>query len=416
MVRYKGAIKEVVTLLSGSVLAQVITLVAYFVLLRIYSPADYGLYTIFFSYIEVLVIVSTCKYEVGVVAADNDHSAIALGRFALRLNYIVSLALLAVFSILATLGWLPGKFARLGWLAILISPMVFFIGNNRIFSAIYNRYHRYRAMATSDIVGASSGAVLKTLFGLLGMHSAGMPAGAVLGQASANINYRLGLRRIGLPYTTKAEEREAARHQSNYPRYVAPKDFISSFSANLPFLWLALYFDNAAVGLLAVATTFVIQPCNLIGGVFEKVIYARTAEAVREERPVVKDLARFVIGMMLAALLLAIVLWFFAEPLITLCFGNRWEGCGIYIRALLPWAVAVSGSLPLMFIPNIFGTQRTELYIYLVQLILRSGAILVGIIASDFLLAVRLFAAVSSLTALSLTVWYLAQAARRTSK
>ena len=120
--------------------------------------------------------------------------------------------------------------------------------------------------------------------------------------------------------------------------------------------------------------------------------------------------------MMLAALLLAIVLWFFAEPLITLCFGNRWEGCGIYIRALLPWAVAVSGSLPLMFIPNIFGTQRTELYIYLVQLILRSGAILVGIIASDFLLAVRLFAAVSSLTALSLTVWYLAQAARRTSK
>ncbi len=411
--KFRGAIKEVATLLSGSVVAQVITLVAYFVLLRIYSPADYGLYTIFFSYIEVLVILSTCKYEMGVVAADSDRSAVALGRFALRLNMIVSLVLLAVLSILATAGWLPGKFDRLGWLAVLIAPMVFFVGNNRIFNAIYNRYHRYRAMAASDIVGASSAAVLKTLFGLLGMHSAGMPAGAVLGQASANINYRLGLRRLALPDTTRADECAEARRRSNYPRYVAPKDFVSSFSANLPFLWLALYFDNAAVGLLAFATTFIIQPCNIVCGAFERVLYARTAEAVREGRRVVGKLVRFVALMMLAALAVAVVLWFFAEPLVTLCFGARWEGCGVYIRALLPWAVAISGSLPLMFVPNIFGTQRTEFFIYLGQLALRVGAIVVGIFAADFLLAVRLFAAASALTAVSLTVWYLSQLARR---
>lgn len=412
--KFKGAIKESATLLTGSFVAQVISLVAYFVLLRIFTPADFGLYTIFFSYIEVLVIASTCKYEMGVVAADTDRSSAALGRFALRLNALVSLLLLAVLALLAAAGWLPGKFGHLGWLALLIAPMVFFTGNNRVLSALYNRFHRYRAIAASDIAGAGTGAVLKALFGLLGMHSAGLPAGAVLGQAAANVGYRVGLKKLPLPEVDAAECRAEARRQRNYPRYVAPKDFVSSFSANLPFLWLALYFDNAAVGLLAIATTFVIRPCHLVCAAFERVLFARTAEGVRDGRPVAGPLLRFVALAEGVAVAVALLAWFFAEPLVALCFGDRWVGCGEYIRALLPWAVALAGSLPLMFIPNIFGTQRTEFHIYLVQLALRAAAVVVGIVTRDFLLSVRLFAAVSALTSFSLTAWYLVQSARRT--
>lgn len=411
--RYRGFFREVGTLLSGSVVAQGITLVAYFALLRIFSPADFGLFTIFFSYIEVLVIASTCKYEMGVVAADTDRAAAALGRFALRLNMVVSLVLLAVLSVLATAGWLPGKFERLGWLAVLISPMAFFTGNNRVLSALYNRFHRYRAIAVSDIVGAGTGALLKALFGMVGMHSAGLPAGAVLGQAAANIGYRLGLKKLPLPEVDLAESRREARKQSNYPRYVAPKDFVSSFSSNLPFLWLALYFDNAMVGLLAISITFVIRPFHLVGAAFERVLFARTAEAVRDGRNVFRPLLRFVAWAEGIALAVAVLAWFFAEPVMAFCFGDRWMGCGEYIRALLPWAMALAGSVPLMFIPNIFSTQRTEFFIYLGQLAMRVGAIVAGIVCSDFLLGVRLFAAVSAITSFSLTAWYLAQSARR---
>ena len=187
MVKFKGAIKEAATLLSGSVVAQVITLVAYFVLLHIYTPADYGLFTIFYSYIEVLIILSTCKYEMAVVAADTEADAAAVSRFALRLNTIVSVVLLTVLLVLNLMDWLPGKFERLGWLALLIAPMVFFCGNNRVYSSLYNRFHRYHAIATSEVVGAGSGAALKTVFGMLGIHSSGLPLGAVLGQAAQSV-------------------------------------------------------------------------------------------------------------------------------------------------------------------------------------------------------------------------------------
>lgn len=409
---FKGAIKEAATLLSGSVVAQVITLVAYFVLLHIYTPADYGLFTIFYSYIEVLIILSTCKYEMAVVAADTETDAAAVSRFALRLNTFVSLLLLTVLFVLNLLGWMPGKFERLGWLALLIAPMVFFCGNNRVYSSLYNRFHRYKAIATSEVVGSGSGAVIKTVLGLLGIHSSGLPLGAVLGQAMANINYRLGMKGLGLPTVTAEERRAAASRYRNFPKYVAPKDFISSLSSNLPFIWLALYFDNTYVGFLGIAVTFILQPCNLISGAFERVLYARTTEAVRDKRSIAGGLLRFILGIEGITIVVSILLWFFAEPLFAFCFGGRWQGCGVYVRALLPWVVMAMGYLPLMFIPNIFGTQRTEFYIYIVQLALRVGAIVIGIMMSDFLLAVRLFAGVSAFIALILTGWYIMQIVR----
>lgn len=410
--KFKAAIREAATLLSGSVVAQVITLVAYFALLRIFTPDDYGLFTIFFSYIELLVIASTCKYEMGVVASDNERSATALSRFALRLNAVVSLVLLVVLAVLAVAGWLPGKFRQLGWVALLIAPMVYFMGNNRLLAALYNRRHRYRAIAASDIAGAASGAGLKALFGLLGMHTTGLPLGAVLGQAAANIGYRLGLKQLQLPEVGRAECRAEARRQSNYPRYVAPKDFVSSLSSNLLFLGLALWFDNASVGLLAIAVTFIIRPCNLIAAAFERVLFARTAEDVHAHRPVGRQLLHFTVAVTAAAAIAAVALWFLAEPLMAFCFGDRWAGCGVYIRALLPWAVAQAASASLMFIPNIFNTQRTELFIYLGQLLLRIAAIAIAIAAGSFLLGAQLFAAVSAVTSLTLTAWYLAQTFR----
>ena len=97
--KHSSALREVTTLLSGSVVAQAIAFAAYFVLLRIYTAEDYGLFSIFYSYIEVIIIFSTCKYELAIVPAATDQEAAAIGRYALKLNAIVSAALLAVLTV-----------------------------------------------------------------------------------------------------------------------------------------------------------------------------------------------------------------------------------------------------------------------------------------------------------------------------
>ena len=404
--------REAATLVSGNVMAQVITLVAYFVLTRIYTPDDYGLFNIFYSYIEVLIIFSTCKYELAIVVAEDEREASAVARFALRLNAMVAMLLLTVALVLWLTGALPGNFALLGWMVLLIPPMVFFCGTSRVYSFLYNRFHRYTMIAVSDSVNAGVGAATKIVLGLVGFFHSGLPIGTVIGRAVANINYRLRMRSLSLPKATAAESKAAARKHRNFPLFVASKDLVNTFASNLPFLWAAIYFDRAEVGLFGLALTFTLQPVNILSAAFERVLYARTAEAVRERQPVMRLQRRFLFLLLAVALPVCVLAWFIAEPLFVFCFGDRWQGCGVFVQALLPLALTGLCTNSLMFISNVFSSQRAEFDFYLVLAALRVAAIAVGIANESFLLAIALYAAAGTLVKVSLLVWYLWQVRR----
>lgn len=404
--------RDSATLVSGNIIAQAISLLAYLLLTRIYSPSDYALFNIFYSYIEVLIILSTCKYELAIVVGDNEQESTSIARFAMRVNTRVSLALLTLVAVLYLTGSLPGSFSQLGILSLLIPPMVFFSGTSRVYAALFNRVRHYREIAASDMANSASGALLKVLFGLAGMFRSGMPLGTVLGQALANLVYRFRIQRLHLPRVTRQQRLDAARRHRNFPLYVAPKDLVNSISTNLPFLWLALYFNQAEVGLFALALTFTFRPVNILNNAFDRVLYARCAELVRERMSIAHIIRRFLLLANLIALPVGILVWFTAEPIFTFFFSGKWSGCGIYVQAMLPWFFLLLSSGSLMFISNIFATQRVEFYVNLLLLALRASAIGIGIALGSFLLAIQLFSAVSFLVAAGLLIWYLVQVRR----
>lgn len=405
---------SIATLLSGSVLAQLIVLLAYPVVTRLFSPQDFGLFNVFYSYIEVLIILSTCKYELAIPMADDDIEAKAVTRLALAINTLVSVALLLVITVLLVFNALPGESNALGCIALLIPFMVFFSGTSRIYSFLFNRYKQFHPIAASDVVCASSGSLLKIALGVLAslwsvLSQWGLPLATVLGQAAANVNYLVRMRKLpthGLRNPDGASLKRVARKFVNFPCFTAPKDFVSSFSYNLPFLWLAAYFDKAEVGLFALALTFTFRPANIVNTAMERVLYVRTVERVRNHQPVMRDLARFVGYINLVAVPVCLLLFFFAEPLFGFFFGDRWSGCGYYVRCLIPWTFVVLTASSLSFIPNIFSTQGKEFVFYLVLLVLRIVALWVGIVQQDFQLAILLFSIAGAVVSLLLTVWY----------
>ena len=410
-------IRDGVTLVSGNVWAQAIAFVSYLVLSRLFSPEDFGLYNIFYSYIEVLVIVSTCKYELAIVLADNDREAAAVGRLALRLNTIISVILLTVLLVLILLGrcetLASTRLSSLNpMLALLIPPMVFLCGTSRVYSFTLNRFRRFSSIALSEVVGSTSGVLLKVLLGLPRLastlwHTVGLPLGTVLGRACANVNLAWRWRRLDLPRDISGDERRrAAARFRNFPLYTMPKDLINSLSYNLPFLWLALYFDKAEVGLFAMALTCTFRPVNIFNTAFEKLLFVRIAERVRAHQTIRADLRRFVLIINAIALPVFVVAFFFGDDICSFLFGRRWNDCGYYIRCLLPWVYVVLTSSSLMFISNVFGRQRTEFGFYIVLFLLRLAAMVAGLYFGSFRLAILLFAAAGAAVSLSLLLWY----------
>ena len=59
--------KSYSTILSGTVIAQLINIVSLLVFARLYEPSDFGLYQIYFSVMNVLLMVACYRYEVSLL-------------------------------------------------------------------------------------------------------------------------------------------------------------------------------------------------------------------------------------------------------------------------------------------------------------------------------------------------------------
>lgn len=413
--------RDGITLVSGNAWAQVVTFAAYLLLTRLFSPEEFGLYNIFFSYIDVLVIVSTCKYEMAVVIASDDKEASAVSRLALRINAIVSVALfllpLLLFLFSAN-GSILGSSGIPVSLALLLPPMVFFCGTSRVYAAMLNRHKSFSHIALSEVVGSTSGSLLKILFGLpllIGTlwHNMGLALGTVIGKIASNINYYLKIRKERLLAVVGSDERrKAARKYRNFPLYTMPKDLVNSLSFNLPFILLALYFDKVEVGLFSLALTATFRPVNLLNTAFEKLLYVRVAEKVRARQSIKGDIMRFVALSALVSLPLFLVAFFYGDAIFGFIFGRKWSSCGYYIRCMVPWVYVSLTSASLVFLANVFSRQRTEFVFYIILLFLRVASMVAGIALHDFRLAILLFALSGAAIYLSLLIWYLTLVAR----
>ena len=396
-------LKDSSTLIGGNVIAQGITVLSYFLLSRLYSTAEFGAFNRFYSYVEILIILSTLRYELATPIAASPREAAAVARLSLILNTVFSVLLFPLILLLPK-AWLPP-------FALLLPLMVFFCGTARVYTALFNRFREFRQNATSVVVTSTTGVLAKILLAFKSLtHAVGLPLGTVLGQAAGNVNYLLRLRRLNLPRrTTKEEYREASHKFSNFAKFTTPKDLINSLSHNLPIIWLPLAFavPDASIGLFGMALTFTFRPVNILNNAFEQVLYVRTAEKVRQKESIWRDIRKFILVLNVCALPLFVVAFFIAEPAATFFFGARWEGCGYYIRCLLPWVYVMLTSTSLMFLANIFGRQHTEFRFYLVLFLLRIAALVVGIVQHDFQLAILLFSAVSAIVSIALFVWYM---------
>lgn len=401
------------TLLTGNVVAQGLAFLAYLLLLRLFTPDDFGLCNVFFSYTEVLIILSTCKYEMAIVVAPDDNEASLLARLAFRLNALLTLLLFAVAAVMALTGVTLSNLPAI--LLLLLPLLVYFTGTYRIYVFLCNRHKEYRALALGEVVSVSGGTVTRILFGLLApvlnlFHTIGLPLGSVLGKMAGHAYlHHVVCRKNHYYHPTAAPLRPIARKYINFARYVMPRELVSSFSANLPLMWLSLYFDKPLLGLFSLALTFTQRPAGILANTFEKVLYQSSSVTVQQQLPLRRNILRFALLLGVGVAAVAAVVFLFAEPLFVLLFGGQWVGTGYYVRCLLPWMSILVISNSLSFISSIFGTQRVDFILQVVQLLLRAVALYIGIRQGDFQLAVLLFCIVSAVVQAVQLAWYLYQ-------
>jgi O-antigen/teichoic acid export membrane protein len=405
-------------LLTANVVAQAIGLLVYPVLTRLYAPEDFGLLNLFMSIGGIGVLLATMAYHDAIVLPKEESRARAL----MQVCGLCVAAVMVLFALtiplakpIAALFETP-DLAQWWWL------MPLYIGGMGLWNAVSNLFIRtksFRRISVYQIAQSVLNAGGKAGLGALGWIPGGLIMPTIFSPVLAiGISLLNGGKRLvkDLFRWDGQAVREAAKEYRNFPFYSCPRMLISYLSNNLPFLLLTPVFGLTQTGYFGMAMTLAYRPIQMVVQSVYQVLYQRTTQLVNEGQRILPLLRRFVLRAVLVIAPVWVVLYGILPWLTAWLLGDEWRVCGEYIRLLLPWLMMVVLTITINYLPDIFGRQRTMMWIEILYLVLRVSALLAGIYMQSVQWAIGLYAASGTLILTGELIWFLVLAYRHDRK
>ncbi|HEH2319651.1 TPA: type 8 capsular polysaccharide synthesis protein Cap8K, partial [Staphylococcus aureus] len=158
-------------MILSSGIAQVILIITTPIITRLYSPAEFGEFTIFSNIAMILIPIINARYDLLIVNAKNDRSANILSQISFLISLLILLILIPILAISA---WLYPNFI-LDFIFIII--MLFLVSLTNIFTNYLNKERKYKVLSLINVFRAGSMALLQIIFGLLSLGSLGLIIG-----------------------------------------------------------------------------------------------------------------------------------------------------------------------------------------------------------------------------------------------
>jgi len=334
--------RHVATMMAGNVTAQAIAFMAAPVITRLYSPDEFGLLTLVWSYYGILAVVSCLCYEQPIVIEPRDDNAINI--FVLCIIITISLALL--------IGGIIYLFAEEIALIInfkfdknylwFIPVAIFSSGLNKSLVSWNSREKKFKIISLCGIFGTISSVSVKIIFAVLFFSSgAWLLSGNILGFFVPAVILLIVFFYESFPSLRANFSRQKmirlAKEYYRFPTYHVATSLLNSASQNLPVALLAYYFSPVILGFYGLANSIMKRPVNLISTSMSKVFLQKIAEA----HVAGKDLRRHFLlatkGLVLIGIIPFCILGFAGSEIFSFVFGEKWLTAGFYAQLLAPW-------------------------------------------------------------------------------
>lgn len=333
---HRPVFKNVLVLLTGSTLAQLIAILISLLTARIFSPEDFGAFAIYGSITGVVTAIASLRYDMTIVLPDSDEEARVVGKLATLINVIISVA----FALAAVLlrNWvfdLWGNRVVADWLPV-GGLSIFLVAQVTILQYWHNRTRNYKAISINRVeqtVGSAGG---QLGFGVAGMVSMqGLLFGTLVGQAWAFFRLNAKAKDFRRPVGEDAPSLAyVAKKYKKMPLLNLPNALVDAVRVNGIQMLVGLV-AVSGLGQFNLAWRTLQVPIGLINGAISQVFYRELA-AIKPGgmRPLVgrTTLRSAVFGIPPFIALYVVSPWLF-----TFVFGPQWDQAGDFARALTPW-------------------------------------------------------------------------------
>ena len=404
-------IKNFTKLLSANIISQIIGLIVYPILTRIYTPEDFGLLNLFLSISGVLVILSTAEYYNAIVLPKEEKKAISIVQVCLLLLFsIVGATTISVcFSEqIASLFNTP-KLADYYWMMPII---VLALGGWNILNYWHTRNSQYNNISRYLISNSILSSGGKICFGYAGILNGGMIYSVVTAPIISlffNLLHIKGKLKLFFAFSWNEIKQEAKTYKF-FPTYSLPRSFVNIIAGQLPVLLLTPIFGSHYVGLWGMALLLGFTPINVITRSIYQVLYQHTTERVNRKQPIGDFFKHFTIAVLSIGIPFFALLYWVLPDLTTFLLGKGWELTSIYLRWMLPWLLCSMLTSSTGFLADIFFKQKIGFGFELLTTILRCIGIAIGIYMHNFTIAIIGYSIGTAIAVAAQYVWIISLA------
>lgn len=335
-------LRSATVLISGSVIAQLLSILLQPVLRRFFSPESFGIYSVYLSLVGMILILSSLRYDDAIVLPKSDKESINLVGLALIINFIFNLL---VFLLVLLLGRkiifflnLPENFPP--GILLIIPAGAFLFGTYQSLNNWLIRESKYYSISANKLVRRSTEGVAQIVFALTKSFN-GLIYSDLVGQA-ANVtttaiqagNSRLNLRLISLN-----KLKYVFRKYSEFPRYNLIPAFMSSCSFLLPPIFINKFFSPQIAGFFDLSKLLLSIPMAFVASAISSVLLQRISLKFNKKESILSDLRPVFIIVFIIAVAEIISIILFGEEVFTIVFGKQWITSGS-ISKILVWSFA----------------------------------------------------------------------------
>ena len=358
--------RNVLTLVSGTTIAQLITLLCSLVLSRLYSPGDFGIFTLFISISSVISLVLAGRYELAINLPKTDREGINVLGFSFKINlintsilFVISIVLYFVFDYIFKENILLKR-----WL-IFIPFIASFLNLSNIFQNWFIRKKDFRVISYGKIINSFVNNGIAIALGFLVFGAWGIFIGNLFGLIALVLFFGIlfyNKYKQDLSQIDKVDMKELSSRYIDLPKANSFQSVIDAFQTQGITYLMAIFFSSTTIGLYAMTLRILQAPISLIISSITQVFYQKASEQYChgiDIRPIIK---KTVLKTLYIALPLIVVAMIFSPVVFAVVFGERWREAGVYARILAPWIFLDFIRIPISQVPIIVNKQKTQLF------------------------------------------------------
>ncbi|MGD8189492.1 lipopolysaccharide biosynthesis protein [Brevibacillus ginsengisoli] len=360
-------LQQVLILMTGTGLAQVLTVAIAPVLSRLYDPSSFGVFSLYSSLVSIFSVLACGRYEAAIVLPKREEEA---GRL-LLLSLLIPVGMASVlFCLLLLVGSeimavaLPRELVSWFWfLPIHLIAIGFFQALNYWTT----RTERYKRLSQAQISRSVTAGTTQVSIGAMYPGPLGLMGGQFLGQlvASSILTWQIWReqRNFWRQCWSWPDIRQIVRAYIRFPLYSAPQALLNALSQNVPAFFLTHAYGAAIVGWYALAHRLIDMPLTFLGQSLTQVYYQRASKAIHERQSLYHLLQKATWMLGLIGILPAIVILMFGSQLFSLFLGHAWGEAGHIAQWLVTWLFMGFLNSPAFVTAQVLGWQRA-LFVY----------------------------------------------------